>query len=39
MFDVYDTLSGIIQVATGVMSTLQVKQFTGHEPHQRFIDI
>ena len=24
MFDVYDTLTGIIQVATGVVSTLQV---------------
>lgn len=24
MFDVYDTLTGILQVATGVMSTLMV---------------
>ena len=24
MFDVYDTLTGILQVATGVMSTLKV---------------
>ena len=25
MFDVFDTLTGIIQVASGVISTLQVK--------------
>jgi len=25
MFDVYDTLTGVIQVATGVLSTLKVR--------------